>query len=83
MSIVRASTLLYVMGTISLLNAIWMLVLPLHWYHNLPARVPEFGPFNHHFIRDVSIGFFLSAVTSIIAGIRTLPPLSKIIKEKK
>ena len=44
-------------GLISLGNAVWMLVAPLHWYHELPAAVPDFGPFNPHFVRDIGCAF--------------------------
>jgi hypothetical protein len=27
-------------------NAFWMLGFPVHWYFNLPAGVPDFGPLN-------------------------------------
>jgi len=49
--------LLLVFGLISLGNAAWMLVAPLHWYHELPAEVPDFGPFNPHFVRDIGCAF--------------------------
>lgn len=38
-------------------NAIWMLVSPGTWYHDLPAAIPDTGPFNAHFIRDIGIAF--------------------------
>lgn len=34
-------------------NAVWMLIDPVHWYYNLPAGVPDFGPLNEHFVRDI------------------------------
>ena len=49
--------LLLVFGLSSLGNAVWMLVDPLHWYHELPAEVPDFGPFNPHFVRDIGCAF--------------------------
>ena len=49
--------LLLVFGLISLGNAVWMLVAPLHWYQELPAEVPDFGPFNPHFVRDIGCAF--------------------------
>jgi hypothetical protein len=49
--------LLLVFGLISLGNAAWMLVAPLHWYQELPAEVPDFGPFNPHFVRDIGCAF--------------------------
>ena len=36
-----------------------MLADPPHWYTNLPAGVPDFGPLNEHFVRDIGCIFFL------------------------
>ena len=44
------------------LNGIWMLLTPNHWYSNLPGRVPDFGPMNEHFIRDLGCLFVLFGV---------------------
>ena len=49
--------LLLIFGAISLGNAVWMLADPLRWYHELPAEVPDFGPFNPHFVRDIGCAF--------------------------
>jgi len=38
-------------------NGLWMLAAPVHWYNNVPAGVPDYGPFNAHFVRDVGIAF--------------------------
>jgi len=38
-------------------NAVWMLTSPLRWYHGLPAAVPDTGPFNAHFVRDIGCAF--------------------------
>ena len=38
-------------------NGLWMLGAPLHWYNNVPAGVPDYGPFNAHFVRDIGIAF--------------------------
>jgi hypothetical protein len=43
----------------NLANGVWMLADPVHWYENLPAAVPDFGPLNEHFIRDIGCAFFL------------------------
>ena len=39
----------------NLANAAWMLGAPEHWFHNLPAGVPDTGPFNEHFVRDLGV----------------------------
>lgn len=38
-------------------NGTWMLVDPAHWYHHLPAGVPDTGPLNAHFVRDIGCAF--------------------------
>ena len=39
-----------IFGAASVANALWMLAGPLHWYHEVPAAVPDTGPFNPHFV---------------------------------
>ena len=46
-------------GLANLANGIWMLVDPAHWYTTLPADVPDFGPLNEHFVRDIGCIFTL------------------------
>ncbi|MBW2396121.1 MAG: hypothetical protein JRG95_17855 [Deltaproteobacteria bacterium] len=46
-------------GLANLANGIWMLVDPVHWYFTLPAGVPDFGPLNEHFVRDIGCIFTL------------------------
>ncbi|MDD0854335.1 hypothetical protein HBN50_14580 [Halobacteriovorax sp. GB3] len=41
------------------LNGLWMLISPQHWYETLPGRVPDFGPLNEHFVRDLGCAFIL------------------------
>lgn len=36
-----------------------MLIAPQSWYTDLPAGVPDTGPYNGHFIRDLGIVFVL------------------------
>ena len=61
--------LLLVFGGISLANAAWMLADPLLWYHELPAEVPDFGPFNPHFVRDIGCAFATVGVTLVWAAL--------------
>ena len=42
-----------IFGAVCVANALWMLAGPLHWYRELPAAVPDTGPFNPHFVRDI------------------------------
>jgi hypothetical protein len=51
----------------NLANGTWMLVDPVHWYHNLPAGVPDFGPLNEHFVRDIGC-IFLMLGAALAAG---------------
>lgn len=52
----------------NLSNGVWMLADPVHWYENLPAGVPDFGPLNEHFVRDIGCAFFLLGVGLAIAA---------------
>jgi hypothetical protein len=38
-------------------NGVWMLADPVGWYTTLPAAVPDFGPLNEHFVRDIGATF--------------------------
>jgi hypothetical protein len=56
-------------GLSNLLNGLWMLASPAHWYVNLPADVPGSGPLNEHFVRDIGCIFFLLGV-ALLASLR-------------
>ena len=58
---------LLAIGTISIANALWMLVGPMHWYTELPAAVPDTGPFNPHFVRDIGCAFLATGVALVWA----------------
>lgn len=49
-------------------NAAWMLFDPEGWYRNLPAGVPDTGPFNAHFVRDIGCAFATLAVALAVAA---------------
>lgn len=51
----------------NLVNAVWMLASPAHWYLNLPANIPGTGPLNEHFVRDIGCIFLLLGV-ALLAG---------------
>ena len=57
----------------NLANAIWMLTDPIGWYHGIPAAVPDFGPANEHFIRDVGATFGMMGLGLAWAAVR--PPV--------
>lgn len=72
--------LLLVSAVLSTANAVWMLVDPQRWYHDLPAAVPDTGPFNEHFVRDIGAAFATMAVALYWAAFapRWRPPLVAI-----
>ena len=51
-----------IFGAVTAANALWMLAVPLHWYRDLPAAVPDTGPFNPHFVRDIGCAFLATGV---------------------
>ena len=51
-------------------NALWMLAAPLHWYGNLPAYVPDFGPYNSHFVQDIGSAYLAAGVAMGWAALR-------------
>ena len=51
-------------------NALWMLADPAGWYRDLPAAVPDTGPFNQHFVRDIGSAFFVMSVALLWAAWR-------------
>ncbi|CAF1120898.1 unnamed protein product [Rotaria sordida] len=64
----RWTIICLIIASINILNGLWMIVAPEHWYYNLPAGVPEFGPVNVHFIRDIGCIFFLLGIGLIFAA---------------
>lgn len=60
--------ILLVVGVGSVANALWMLAGPMHWYEELPAAVPDTGPFNPHFVRDIGCAFLTVGVAMIWAA---------------
>jgi hypothetical protein len=54
----------------NLVNAVWMLASPSHWYWNLPANVPGSGPLNEHFVRDVGSVYLMIGVALGVAVFR-------------
>lgn len=54
-------------GIAFLTNALFMLANPLGWYHAVEG-VPDTGPFNPHFVRDIGISFLTAALTTAAAA---------------
>jgi hypothetical protein len=59
--------IILVFGLGSIFNALWMLAGPMHWYTDLPAAVPDTGPFNPHFVRDIGCAFLTAGVALVWA----------------
>lgn len=57
----RVWWILVVFAVVNLANGVWMLADPKLWYTDLPARVPDFGPYNEHFVRDLGFVFLTLA----------------------
>ena len=53
----------------NLANGIWMLADPVHWYYTLPAAVPDFGPLNEHFVRDIGSAFTVLGGVLMVASV--------------
>ena len=46
----------------NLVNGAWMLADPPGWYTGIPAAVPDFGPLNEHFVRDIGAVFTMLGI---------------------
>ena len=57
-----------VLGVIFIANGIYQLVAPESWYWAIPG-VPDRGPFNQHFVRDIGIIYALSGAGLILGGL--------------
>jgi hypothetical protein len=57
-------------GLANLANAGWMLLDPAGWYATLPAAVPDTGPLNAHFVRDIGGAFAVLGVALLWAAAR-------------
>jgi hypothetical protein len=60
-------------GLFNTANGLWMLLAPRAWYYILPAGVPDTGPLNVHFVRDIGAAF----LTLGIAFCFTAPQASR------
>jgi len=62
--------LLWVLAGINLANGMWMLVGPESWYWDVPAAVPDTGPLNLHFVRDIGATYVTMAAALFWAAER-------------
>jgi hypothetical protein len=60
----------WIAGALSAANGLWMLASPVSWYHELPAAVPDTGPLNLHFVRDIGAAFLTFGVAFLVAAPR-------------
>lgn len=58
---------LFALGNLA--NGAWMLADPVHWYQTLPAAVPDFGPLNEHFVRDIGCAFSVLGLALAVAAV--------------
>ncbi len=64
----RWTFIFFLFGSINILSALWMLIAPSNWYYHLLASVPEYGPLNIHFVRDIGCVFLLLGCGLIVGG---------------
>jgi hypothetical protein len=72
---------LAVVGIGSIANGVWMLIEPGHWYEHLPAGVPDTGPLNAHFVRDIGCAFLAMGGAAVMAWRRPAwrTPLATVV----
>jgi hypothetical protein len=64
----RMRVLFWIFGLGNLANGVWMLLAPASWYVGLPADVPDTGPFNEHFVRDIGCAFLAAGAAQLWAA---------------
>jgi hypothetical protein len=64
------TALFWVLGLFNVANGLWMLGAPADWYEHLPAGVPDTGPLNLHFVRDIGAAFTTIGVAFCAAAPR-------------
>ena len=65
------AVVLWALAAINLANGVWMLVGPEGWYFGIPAAVPDTGPLNLHFVRDIGSVYVTMAAALFWAGARS------------
>jgi hypothetical protein len=54
--------LFWVLAVINVANGLWMLATPAGWFTGVPAAVPDTGPLNEHFVRDVGVAYTVCGI---------------------
>lgn len=60
------TALLALWALLWLANALWMLADPAGWYASIDG-VPNTGPYNHHFVRDIGVAYLTIALLAAAA----------------
>ena len=58
----------WLFGILNVANGLWMLLSPATWYHDLPAGVPDTGPLNFHFVRDIGAAYLTVGLAFCVAA---------------
>jgi hypothetical protein len=66
----RWKVLFWILAMVNVGNGAWMLADPGGWYYGIPAAVPDTGPLNPHFVRDVGGIYITMGVALFWAGAR-------------
>lgn len=56
------TTIYWILAVVNLANGLWMLASPPGWFVGIPAAVPDTGPLNPHFVRDVGVAYSVCGV---------------------
>ncbi|HJQ84653.1 MAG TPA: hypothetical protein VKA21_11280 [Candidatus Binatia bacterium] len=64
------TVLFWLLGVTNVANGLWMLLAPAGWYRDLPAGVPDTGPLNLHFVRDIGAAFTTIGLAFCVAAPR-------------
>jgi len=52
----------WIFAVVNVINGLWMLASPESWYFGIPAAVPDTGPLNPHFVRDVGVTYMVCGI---------------------
>ena len=58
------TTLAWILGLLAAVNGLFMLLAPASWYLIAPG-VPDTGPFNQHFVRDIGCAYLVTGVSLV------------------
>ncbi len=51
-----------IFAILNVANGLWMLVAPAGWFVEIPAAVPDTGPFNAHLVRDLGVVYAVCGI---------------------